>query len=349
MNIFSYTQSEFSGHFAKGKLLAKELYRNWYKKGSLLLDAPSLVQAKACVDGIVGACTWSLPQIAHIHKEGDTQKFLLRTHDDKMVESVAIPMKTLMTLCVSSQVGCRMGCTFCETGRMGLIRNLTAAEIVSQVFAARFLLGISVKNVVFMGMGEPFDNYDEVKQAIRILTDQNGLAFGMHGITVSTSGKIEGILRLAQEKEIRPNLAVSINAPNDLLRSKLMPHNRKEGLAAIKEAIKAYTEITSREVLLAYVLMKGVNDSLEFAKELADFARDLSCKINLIPYNAQSNDRFQIPDNEQVDSFTAFLRKEGLRVLLRRTKGRSIMAGCGQLGNAVLGGKLSRKPATINL
>jgi len=336
MDIYAYTQPEFSALFSKGKLLARELYRQWFKKGALFLDEPSLKQAEACVDGIVESVNWSLPTIAHVHKEGDTQKFLLKTHDNQMVESVAIPMKTLITLCVSSQVGCKMGCTFCETGRMGLIRNLTAAEIVQQVFAARFLLGIPVRNVVFMGMGEPFDNYDEVKQAIRILTDQNGFALGMHGITVSTSGRIDGILRLAEEQEIKPNLAVSINGPNNLLRSKLMPHNRKESLEALKEAIIAYTAKTGREVLLAYVLMKGVNDSLELAEELAAYAGDLDCKINLIPYNAQSNDRFEVPDSEQVDAFAAHLRASGLRVLLRRTKGRSIMAGCGQLGNALI-------------
>ncbi|MBS0635273.1 MAG: 23S rRNA (adenine(2503)-C(2))-methyltransferase RlmN [Verrucomicrobia bacterium] len=342
MNIFSHTEAEFSAQFAKGKLFARDLYRQWFKKGALTLTEPAFIQAKACVEAIVSSCDWTLPEIAHVTKEGDTQKFLLKTHDNQMVESVAIPMKTLMTLCVSSQVGCRMGCTFCETGRMGLIRNLTAAEIVQQVFAAKFLLNIPIRNVVFMGMGEPFDNYDEVKQAIRILTDQNGLALGMHGITVSTSGKTEAILRLAHDKDIAPNLAVSINAPNDALRSKIMPHNRKENMAKLKETIQAYTQITGREVLAAYVLMKDVNDSLSYADELADYVRDLNVKVNLIPYNAQSNDRFQSPDNEVVDAFLARLRSHNIRVLLRRTKGRSIMAGCGQLGNAVLGGKLTQ-------
>src|SRR5262249_45643052 len=153
-----------------------------------------------------------------------------------------IPMKTQETLCVSSQVGCRMGCTFCETGRMGLKRHLTASEIVAQVFTARFLLKFPIRNVVFMGMGEPFDNFDEVKQAIRVLTDQNGLALGMHRLTVSTSGKIEGILRLADDLEISPNLAVSLNAANDELRSKLMPHNRKDNLTALRDAIVYYCQ-----------------------------------------------------------------------------------------------------------
>ncbi len=330
---FSYTHSEFCSLFDRGKLLAGDLYRQWFKRGVICLDEPKFVQAKACMEAIYSAVDWTLPELATIHKEGDTQKFLLKTHDEKTVESVLIPMKTLMTLCVSSQVGCKRACAFCETGRMGLIRNLTAAEIVSQVFAARFLLNSPVRNVVFMGMGESFDNYDEVKQSIRILTDQNGLAFGMHGITVSTSGNVEAILRLADDPDIAPNLAVSLNAPNDALRTKLMPHNRRENLSLVRSAIQSYSMRTMRKVLLAYVLMKDVNDSLECADELIEYATGLDVKINLIPYNAQRVDRFQPPDFEVVNNFAAHLRKSGLRVLLRQTKGRSIMAGCGQLGS----------------
>lgn len=338
--IFSYTQSEFSSLFSKGKRFAGDLYRQWFKTGALALDDPSFLQAKACVEAIYEATDWTLPEIATVRAEGDTQKFLLRTHDNQMVESVCIPMKSQMTLCVSSQVGCRMGCTFCETGRMGLIRNLTAAEIVAQVFAARFLLKSPIKRVVFMGMGEPFDNYDEVKQAIRVLCDQSGLAFGMQGITVSTSGKIDAILRLAADADISPNLAVSLNAPNDALRSKLMPHNRKENMQALRQAIIEYTEKTSRQVLLAYVLMKDVNDSLSNACELIGYVSGLDAKVNLIPYNAQSVDRFQAPDPEVVEAFAARLHEANIRVLVRRTKGRSIMAGCGQLGNAVFSRKI---------
>lgn len=313
------------------------------------MQEPQLVQAKACVDAVYQATDWTVPEIATVRSEGDTQKFLIRTHDGKMIESVSIPMKTMRTLCVSSQVGCLRGCAFCETGRMGLIRNLEAKEIVGQVFAARFLLNQPIRNVVFMGMGEPFDNYDEVKQAIRILTDQNGLAFGMHGITVSTSGKVEAILRLADDPDIFPNLAVSLNAPNDTLRTKLMPHNRKENLEALRAAIETYIARTGRQVLVAYVLMKDVNDSFEHANQLIDYVSGLDIKINLIPYNAQSVDKFQPPDNQVVDQFAARLREANLRVLLRKTKGRSIMAGCGQLGNAVLGGKISIKADRMSL
>ncbi len=333
-NILSHTHSQYCSRFEKGKLIAGELYRQWCKKGALFLDAPALVQAKARVDEIVASTDFSLPEVDTHRAEGDTQKFLLRLHDGNVVESVLIPMKSQMTLCVSSQVGCKRACAFCETGRMGLLRNLTAAEIVSQVFVARFVFKASIRNVVFMGMGEPFDNYDEVKQAIGILIDQNGFAFGNSRVTVSTSGNIEAIIRLSLERDIQPNLAVSLNAPNEALRTKLMPHNRRENLSMLREAIKTYTARTSKEVLLAYVLIKGVNDDLSLADELIRFVEGLEIKINLIPYNPQSVDKFQAPDNETVDAFTAYLRRAGVPTLLRRTKGRSIMAGCGQLGNA---------------
>ena len=344
MNILSHTHSEFSARFDKGKLIAGEIYRQWCKKGALFLDEPMLLQAKARTDEVIASTDFSLPEIERHLTEGDTQKFLLRLHDGYVVESVLIPMKTQNTLCISSQVGCKRACAFCETGRMGLLRNLTAHEIVSQVFVARFICKASIRNVVFMGMGEPFDNYDEVKKAIGILIDQNGLAFGNSRVTVSTSGNIEAILRLSLERDIQPNLAVSLNAPNDALRTKLMPHNRRESLSMLKEAITTYNARTSKEVLLAYVLIKGVNDDLALADELIGFIEGLSVKINIIPYNPQSVDKFQAPDNEVVDSFVAHLRDRQIPTLLRRTKGRSIMAGCGQLGNA---SKSSRK-ITIN-
>lgn len=344
VSIFAHTHAEYSEklvrRLGRGKLLAGELYRQWFKKGSLNLDEPAFVQAKLLVQSILDETDFGMPECVSRKAEGETYKFLLRTHDKYEIESVRIPMKSQETLCVSSQVGCRMGCSFCETGRMGLLRNLTANEIVSQVFTARFGFNFAIRNIVFMGMGEPFDNYDEVKQAIYVLADQNGLAFGQHRITVSTSGKVDGILRLAEEPEIAPNLAVSITAANDTLRSKLMPHNRKEPLGKVRDAIGYYCHKKSRQVLVAYVLLKGINDTLSHADELIAYLEGLDVKVNLIPYNAQSIDRFQVPESEAVDIFAAHLRNSGLRVLLRQTKGDKIMAACGQLGNAAIRQKI---------
>lgn len=274
-------------------------------------------------------------QIAE-RSDGLTGKFLLRTEDQLEIESVLIPMQSGGTLCISSQVGCQMGCTFCETGRMGLLRNLRTEEILSQVFIARHHLNFDFTNVVFMGMGEPFDNFENVMRAAAILIDQKGFGCGKKNVTVSTSGRADEIRRLAVLPGDTPNLAVSINAPNDLLRNKLMPINRKYPLTMLYEAMREYNQTTGRQILAAYVLMKDFNDSLTHAEELAAYLRGLDVKINLIPYNPQSKDRYHPPEKCVVDQFLAFLRQAGYQTLLRVTKGRSIMAGCGQLGNLEL-------------
>lgn len=240
------------------------------------------------------------------------------------------------TLCVSSQVGCRLGCAFCETGRMGLLRNLTPAEIISQVYIAKHHLKFNMRNIVFMGMGEPFDNYEAVIQAVRILTDARGLAFGKRHLTISTSGMAEGIVRFTAETGEMPNLAVSITAPEDALRNKLMPINRKHNLQELYHAMLVYNQKTGREILIAYVLLQNTNDTLEHAEQLAKYLTGLSVKINVIPYNQQTHDRFTAPDCAVIDAFVERLRALGYYTLRRGTKGQQIMAACGQLGNLEL-------------
>lgn len=259
-----------------------------------------------------------------------------QTADQLEIESVLIPMQAGGTLCLSSQVGCRMGCTFCETGRMGLLRNLTTQEIVTQLFVARFILGFQVRNLVFMGMGEPFDNYENVMQAVRIFTDPYGFGLGIHHLTISTSGRVEEIYRLIEETSPIPHLAVSLNAPTDELRNRLMPINRHHPLKELYQAMQVFNTKKGKSILVAYVLMKGQNDSLEHADQLANFLQGLNVKINIIPYNPQSRDRFQPPEQDTIEVFTARLREKGYYTLLRQTKGQKIMAACGQLGNLEL-------------
>jgi len=302
------------------------------KKGLVCKNDPAFSTAKHLYQRFCAETTFFTPALSTVHNACDTTKFLLRTHDGYEIESVKIPMKGRYTLCVSSQVGCRMGCSFCETGRMGLLRNLTCDEIVAQVYMARFGLQYDIQNIVFMGMGEPFDNYDAVLRAVEILTDQNGLAFGMHNITISTSGRVDGIVQLMDEPLLRPNLAVSLNASNTNLRSSLMPLNRKYSMEALKNAMLTYCTKTKRQILIAYVLMQDINDSLTHADELALYLSELDCKVNLIPYNPQRVDRYSAPAIEKMDAFAGRLRYHNLRVLLRNTKGDSIMAACGQLG-----------------
>jgi 23S rRNA (adenine2503-C2)-methyltransferase len=258
------------------------------------------------------------------------------------IESVLIPMigksgVSTYTLCVSSQVGCAMGCTFCETAQMGLIRSLSAAEIVGQWWAAAHVLKVRPKNVVFMGMGEPMDNLDHVLQAIAVLTDHNGPNVAMNKITVSTVGRLDGIRRLAAKVHEhgwkRLNLAVSLNAPNDRVRSAIMPINRAMPMGELKEALLGWPRYGGAAICIEYVLIPGVNDLREHAGELAEYVKDLRCCVNLIPYNPRRNSPWPAPEEADVARFMGWLVEAGVFCKRRRTKGRDMMGACGQLGS----------------
>lgn len=335
--IFSLTHDDYSDcihtYLEKGRVHAGLAYEELYRYGDIQGRDPAFNNAKALLQDIITATDFTLPQLVLEKNDGVTGKFLLRTADQLETESVLIPMQSGGTLCVSSQVGCRMGCTFCETGRMGLLRNLTIPEIVAQVFVARHRMKFQFRNVVFMGMGEPLDNFDNVMGAVKVLLDPHGFGFGRKQITISTSGCIEGIDRLTAMGGEAPNLAVSVNAPNDTLRTRLMAVNRKHNMTSLYQTMQKYCSTTGREILVAYVLLRGVNDTLEHADELAHYLKGLNIKVNLIPYNPQSCNRFQAPATEHLDAFAQQLRQHGIYTLVRRTKGKEIMAACGQLGN----------------
>ncbi len=273
-------------------------------------------------------------------REGELIKFVQRLPDGLETESVIIPMRgqqrSWTTLCVSSQVGCAMGCTFCETARLGRLANLTPAQIVGQVVAARRVFGADIRNVVFMGMGEPFDNFESVIHAIRVLCDPEGLSLGMSHVTISTVGRIEGIRRLAALGWRRINLAVSLNAPNDEIRSRIMPVNRGEPMVALREALLAYPLRSCQFLMIEYVLIPGVNDAREHAAEVVEFLRPIKCCLNVIPYNPMRNSPWEAPTDESVRRFVAWVRAGGQFVKQRITKGRTFMAACGQLGNRSL-------------
>lgn len=335
--VLSHTHETFSqavdSLLGKGGRHAGLIYQELIRSGSVLGLDPAFANAKTLLQEIVDRIDFAIPELIKVVEDGNTKKFLLKTKDDFEIESVVIPMKAGSTLCVSSQVGCRMGCTFCETGRMGLLRNLSTTEIIGQLFIAKHTLGCNIRNIVFMGMGEPFDNYEAVMQAVRILNDPKGFGFGRNHITISTSGCIDGIDRLMTEGAYAPNLAVSINAPTDALRNKLMPVNRRFPMDQLHQAMQRYHTATGREILVAYVLMRDVNDSIEHAEQLGQYLQGLNIKINLIPYNAQSKDRFAAPNPDAVNRFAKHLQQQGFYTLVRGTKGSPIMAACGQLGN----------------
>lgn len=338
MSILGKTQGEYAAwvysRLGKGRQHAALLYRIWLQEWDLSKCREAVEpHALPLLEQMIELTDFSLPEISCVRQEGSVSKFLLKYPDQLESESVVIPMEAGNTLCISSQVGCKMGCAFCETGKMGLLRSLSAEEIVAQVCAARFSLNTCVRNLVFMGMGEPFDNFEAVAQSVRVLTDPGGLGFGPSRITISTSGVVDGIYRMIEEVDPALNLAVSVNAPNDEIRNKIMPVNKKWNMGELKRAMLAYCAHPRREIFAEYVLMQGVNDGVCHAEELVRYLEGLRVKINLIPYNPQRRDRFAPPSSVQMDLFVDRLRELGCNALIRRPKGQAIMAACGQLGN----------------
>jgi 23S rRNA (adenine2503-C2)-methyltransferase len=264
---------------------------------------------------------------------GDTIKTLYRTFDGQFVETVLMLYPDRATVCVSCQVGCAVGCAFCATGLGGLNRNLTAGEMIQQTIdAARRArdLGRSLTNLVMMGMGEPFHNYDATMKMVAILNDQRGLGFGARRITISTSGIVPMIDKLAAEP-FQVNLAVSLHAPDDDLRSRLVPINRRYPIADLMAAVERYIAKTGRRVSFEYALMKGINDSDETAQALGELLRDTLCHVNVIPLNPVDVLPYERPDPAGIDRFAAIVRAAGVPTTVRYSRGVEIAAACGQL------------------
>jgi 23S rRNA (adenine2503-C2)-methyltransferase len=273
------------------------------------------------------------PAMVAREKSADgTEKFLLRLGDGRQIESVFIPDTPAMTFCLSTQVGCAMACAFCLTGKMGLVRNLTAGEIAGQARVLAHALGLAGKpfNIVLMGMGEPLHNYDETMKALRILADDQGLAVPPRRVTLSTVGLLPALERLAREP-IMPNLAISLHAPTDQLRGELVPLNRKYGIAEVIEACRRFPLKRRSRITFEYVLLAGVNDSPEDARRLARLMAGLKSKVNLIPLNAAAGIPFERPADAVVDRFARTLAEQGVTVSVRKSRGRDIRAACGQL------------------
>jgi 23S rRNA (adenine2503-C2)-methyltransferase len=261
-----------------------------------------------------------------------TEKFLLRLADGRQIESVFIPDTPAMTFCISTQVGCAMACAFCLTGKMGLVRNLTAGEIVGQVRVLADALEMRDRrfNLVLMGMGEPLHNYDETMKALRILADEHGLNVSPRRVTLSTVGLLPALERLATES-VMPNLAISLHAPTDQLRGELVPLNRKYGVEEIIEACRRFPLGRRSRITFEYVLLAGVNDSPDAARRLAKLLAGVKSKVNLIPLNAAPGIPFERPSDEAIDRFARILADRGLTVSVRKSRGRDIRAACGQL------------------
>ena len=275
----------------------------------------------------------NLKEITTIQSEIDgTTKFLWELSDKNRIESVIIYEGKRVTFCISSQVGCALDCKFCATGKMGIIRNLTPGEIIDQVLHMKEKSNFPPTNIVFMGMGEPMLNYEAVMQAADILSDPEGLCFSRKKITISTSGIIKHIYRMADED--RPySLAISLNSVNQEIRKKIMPVSRKYPIDQLIEAAKYYTDKTGKRITFEYVLIKDINSSLEDARKLIELTQGIPCKINVIPCNSDDPD-YQPPTWEQVEEFDRYVNKSNRTVTIRNRKGWEIKAACGQLYTA---------------
>lgn len=268
-----------------------------------------------------------------VSEDGETIKYLWELEDGRFVESVFIQAPDRQTVCVSSQVGCPARCAFCASGKQGWMRNLSTAEIVEQVIQIEQDLrkkGKKVTNIVFMGMGEPFENYTQVLEAIRLLTAPEGLNLSQRRLTVSTVGLVDKILQFSEEG-LKVNLVLSLHAPNQRIRQKIIPYARKYSLDELLLAMRHFAAKTKRDITYEYTLLAGINDASEHAQELAALLEGHPCTVNLIPYNPVEGLRLQRPRKEAIEEFKQILEQANIPTTWRYTKGKDIAAACGQL------------------
>jgi 23S rRNA (adenine2503-C2)-methyltransferase len=333
VNFFGMTLEDLKAFFKKhGKeqFRAQQIYKWVYEKRVTNFDEMTNL-SKDFRESLKSTMVFDLPKVLnHLTSVDGTQKFLFDVGQGNTVEAVLIPAEDRLTLCISSEVGCNMACKFCFTGKQKLKRRLTASEIVGQYIQAhdRLKEGQSISNIVFMGMGEPLDNPVAVFKSIEILHEPWGMNVSRKRITVSTSGLVPEMWRVTDAKV---RLAVSLNGSNDEVRSQVMPINRKYNIDQLMKACRKYCHDTGDKVTLEYVLLKGVTDQLEQARELHELTKNIPNKINLIPFNEHPGSGFERPSDESIKKFQDELIRLGAHVLLRRTMGRDIFAACGQL------------------
>lgn len=329
MNFYDLTLEQLKEYFllqeensAKAEILYKEIYRN--KKS---LEEIEVLSGKT-KDKVLKDFSFSLPNVIVTQDDGDSAKYLIELSDGSKVETVLMRHKFGAGLCVSTQVGCAMNCGFCQSGKLKKRRNLTAGEMVSQVLVG--LKKNDINHISVMGIGEPLDNFDNVKSFLEIISSPYGFAFGNRHITVSTCGIVPMIKRL-KEVNCGFNLAISLHAPNDEIRSMLMPVNKKWGIAELMAAVREYSLSEKKRIAFEYILLDGINDSMEQAKELARLIEGIDCFVNLIPYNKTEGSDFK--PSTRSDDFFRQLRKDGVNAIFRRKFGDTINAACGQLSS----------------
>lgn len=311
------------------KFVSKQIYDWIYKKRVFYFDKMSNIKLELR-EQLKKDFDISMLKLVRRQTSKETNKYLFELDDGNLIESVLMRHDYGLSVCVSSQIGCNMGCSFCESGRLKKVRDLLPGEIVRQILMIEEDVGMRISSVVVMGIGEPFDNYDNIMDFIRIINSPFGIAIGARHITVSTSGLVPMIKRYAEE-DLQTNLAISLHAPNDELRNKIMKVNKAYNISELIAAINEYIEKTNRRVTIEYVMLSMVNDSEENANELADLLRGMNVYVNLIPYNETSHIEYKKSPNDRVMKFYDTLKRRGINVTVRREFGGNIDAACGQL------------------
>lgn len=332
MNLYGLTLERLEDYFLKigeKKFKATQVYEWLFQKRVKTIDDFSNIKIEIR-EQLKKDFILDLPIICKRQIDVDTEKYLFSLHDEELVEAVLMRHDYGNSLCVSSQVGCNMGCRFCESGRLKKIRNLEVYEMVGQIIAIEDLIQERISSVVVMGIGEPFDNYLNVMDFVKIINHPKGIAIGARHITISTCGIIPKIKEFSNFP-FQVNLAISLHAPTNEIRNKIMPINKAYPLEELIPAIKEYINKTNRRVTMEYILLKDINDSFSDAVKLASLIRGMNVYVNLIPYNETSHIEFKKSDKSRIDLFYQTLQEEKINVTVRREFGSKISAACGQL------------------
>ena len=332
MNIYDYRLSELKEYFKEKnekEFKAIQIYEWLYKKRIKTFDEMSNIK-KETIELLKQ--NFKIERLEIITKQTSTDvcKYLFKLNDNNKIEAVLMKHDYGNSLCVSTQVGCNMGCAFCESGRLKKVRNLSAYEMVSQILQVEEDLNIRISHIVLMGIGEPFDNYDNVIKFIDIINEPKGIDIGARHITVSTSGLVPKINEFANNPK-QVNLAISLHAPNNKIRNEIMNINKAYPIEELIKAVKNYLNKTNRRVTFEYIMLDKINDTEECAKELSNLLKGINCYVNLIPYNETSNIKLKASKKEQIMKFYDILKKNNINVTIRKEFGRKVSAACGQL------------------
>lgn len=331
-NIYNYTLEMLEDYFLSigdKKFRATQIFEWLYRKRITTFEDMSNIK-KDTIKILEDNFSFDRISIVDIKKGIDVSKFLFKLSDNRYIEAVLMKHDYGNSLCISTQVGCNMGCKFCESGRLKKVRNLETYEMVEQILMIEEKLNVRISHVVLMGIGEPFDNYDNVMNFIRIINDNKGLAIGARHITISTCGLVDKIEKFMNENT-QVNLAISLHAPDDEIRNKIMPINKRYKINDIIDIVKIYIKNTNRRVTFEYIMLDGINDFEWCANSLSKLLKGINAYVNIIPYNETNNIEYKRSKNDKIMKFYDILKKNRINVTIRKEFGSLIDAACGQL------------------